>query len=59
MDKEIAIELIRLIPAMSLILIVCLFLFVYRRAIGELLSRIGSVKAFGVEAVFAEARELL
>lgn len=59
MDRELTIELIRIAPTIIWILIACFLLIAYRRPIGEMLSRIGSIKAFGVEAQFAQAREQL
>jgi hypothetical protein len=59
MDKDILIELIRIFPTLLWTLLVVLLLMAYRRPIGEMLSRLGKVKAFGVEAEFQEAREQL
>src|SRR5262249_41945819 len=52
-------KLIEFGPSFLLILIITVFLYAYRGEIGKLISRVGSFKAFGVEAVFAEAREQL
>jgi len=59
MDKDILIELIRISPTILWTLILVALLMAYRRPIGETISRIGKVKAFGVEAEFQEAREQL
>lgn len=59
MDKDILIELIRLLPTLLLIFVIILLLLIYRAQISELISRIGSVKAFGVEAEFQQAKQQL
>jgi hypothetical protein len=59
MDKEILVELIRISPTLIWTLLVVLLLLAYRKPIGNMLSRLGKVKAFGVEAEFQEAREQL
>src|SRR5947208_6239181 len=59
MEKDNLIELIRIYPTLLWTLLVVLLLMAYRRPIGEMLSRLGKVKAFGVEAEFQEAREQL
>ncbi|NWF69650.1 MAG: response regulator [Chloroflexi bacterium] len=58
-DKDILIELIRIAPSLLVLLFFLLTLLFYHRPIGQLLDRIGSIKAFGVEAEFAAAREQL
>src|SRR5689334_14562660 len=59
MDKDILVELIRISPTIIWTVIIVVLLLAYRRPIGEMLSRVGKVKAFGVEAEFQEARDQL
>jgi hypothetical protein len=59
MDKQILVELIRIAPPLIWTLILVVLLLAYRKPIGDTLSRLGKVKAFGVEAEFQEAREQL
>jgi CheY-like chemotaxis protein len=59
MDKDIVIALIGNLPSTIGIIALVGFLYLYRQQINDLLSRIGSIKAFGVEAQFAEGLEQL
>jgi CheY-like chemotaxis protein len=55
MDSVIAIELIKIIPSMlGFILAIILLIIFYKPIRYELFPRIGSVKAFGIEASFVE-----
>ncbi len=55
MDSEIVIELIKIIPSLLGFLLVIVLLIVFYKPIRyELFPRMGSVKAFGIEASFIE-----
>jgi CheY-like chemotaxis protein len=59
LDKDIAIELIRISPTILGIAILLVLLFHFRRQLSDMLSRVGHIKAFGVEAEFAQERKQL
>lgn len=59
MSDPVTIAIIQTIPTAAVIIILGVVAFRYRKQFEELLARIGSIKAFGVEAEFAEAREQL
>jgi CheY-like chemotaxis protein len=59
MSETILVEMIRASPSWLLVVILLVFAVSNRRQLGDLISRIGSIKALGLEAEFAQARDQL
>src|SRR5690349_18689202 len=59
MEKDLAIELIRILPTVVLALIVGVLLVLYRSQVRELMAHIGSISAFGLKVELAQKRNQL
>jgi CheY-like chemotaxis protein len=59
MEKEVAIEIVKIVPTVFALLIFFTLIVRYRRQLDNLLSRAGRIKAFGVEAEFAQVKDQL